>query len=36
MKEEITPLVESLAGILDIQVIDHRDVYLDYLTEKYA
>jgi len=33
---EITPLVESLSGVIDLDTnVDYKNDYTDYLTEKY-
>jgi hypothetical protein len=35
-KEEITPLVKSLSGILDLpKDYDHKKAYSEYLSKKY-
>lgn len=35
-KEEISPLVESLSGVISLpQQYDDKDDYADYLTQKY-
>ena len=36
MKMKITPLVESLSGVIDLQAdYDYKKEYTDYLTGKY-
>ena len=34
-KEEITPLVSSLSGVIRLEEQDYRKSYTDYLTDKY-
>jgi hypothetical protein len=35
-KKSITPLVESLSGVIDLPSdFDYKNEYADYLTEKY-
>jgi hypothetical protein len=35
-KTEITPLVESLSGVISLpENFDHKEAYTDYLMEKY-
>lgn len=35
-ENEITPLVESLTGVVEIEEKDYRKDYTDFLTEKYT
>lgn len=35
-RTEITPLVESLFGVIDVEHTPERKNYLDYLSEKYS
>ena len=32
---EITPLVESLSGVIDLKESDYKKSYTDYLSDKY-
>ncbi len=34
-KNEITPLVDSLTGVINLQEEDFKKDYVDFLTEKY-
>lgn len=34
-KVEVTPLVQSLTGIIDIQEEDYKKEYTDFLSKKY-
>jgi len=35
-KTEITPLVESLTGVIDLKEKDYRKDYTDFLSQKYS
>ncbi|ANI90048.1 hypothetical protein A9P82_12595 [Arachidicoccus ginsenosidimutans] len=35
-KKEISPLVESLTGVIDLQKKDYKKSRADYLSKKYA
>ncbi|MGK2862493.1 MAG: DUF6364 family protein [Chitinophagaceae bacterium] len=33
---QITPLVESLTGVIDLNIKDYRKDYTDFLSQKYS
>lgn len=35
-KAEVTPLVESLTGVIDLKEKDYRKDYADFLSQKYS
>ena len=36
LEKKISPLVESLTGIIPNDCVDERNDYIDYLTKKYS
>jgi hypothetical protein len=35
-KTEISPLVESLAGVVDLNKSSEKETYIDYISKKYS